>query len=399
MPRRLPGTRRRCGKLTAYVDVVVDGKPKQITATFDPSITPAADIAAWRTKIQNQHAPKDAPAPSSIAALCLKYLESVRSMPTYHQRAAHLQLWVEAIGPQRSVSSITAHQLNVIMDGWARTPSNQPDPTILGRRGRPSATTGIHPATIKKRRAALRAMFNAMHGKSGNWNPVRDTRCPVVPSKPDARGISMADAERLIAAMPDRHWISQGISRPALNKRRAAVMLWTGFPPKVIGSISRTDLQLTSTPPTVRVRRHKGTGIEERAVPLSPQAVAAWQALIAADGLGPFQEGPLNVSVKRAGRQAGLTLPANFTAYALRHSFGSALYAQTKDLALVGRQLLHAEHSTQARRYTQAAHAEVDAAAMAQFGQGPLPSAAPPASVKNPVKQPTTNKRSYLQRV
>ena len=398
MGRKIKNTRRRGDTLQAYVNVMIDGQARQITTTF-PRDTPAAEIALWVAATKQRYRLADPDTPGSMAALCTAYLETVRSMPTFLQRAAHLQLWVQALGPQRPATSITALELNRVMDGWARTPTNQPDPDQPGRRGRPSAPAGLNNATIKKRRASLRAMFNAVNGKSG-WNPVRDSKCPTVPARADARGIPLEDAQRILDAMPDQVWIGPGISRPALNKIRATIMLWTGFPPKVIGSICRQDLALDAVVPTVRVERKKGEGIEERVVPLTPQAVAAFRALLMAEGLGPFWAGPLNVSVKRAAHQAGIDVPGTFRAYDLRHSFGSALYADTKDTAVVGRALLHAENSTMARRYTQAAHAEVDAAAIAALGARHATPAPEPDRYKilspNPVRAPKLVKKRKL---
>jgi hypothetical protein len=75
----------------------------------------------------------------------------------------------------------------------------------------------------------------------------------------------------------------------------------------------------------------------------------------------------LNVAIKKAARRIG-ALKGTFTRqYDARHSFGAQAYRATGDQATVGRLMLHAEGSPTTARYTKAAHAEVNTAAVAAF--------------------------------
>lgn len=295
------------------------------------------------------------------------YVAQRAAMPTIEQVTAHLALWAEALGRDRDPLSIEPGEINRVMTVWEQTPTNQPDPLIKGRRGCPSAPSGLEPATIKKRRGTLRRFFNVMYPK--HVNPVKGSLCPAVPDEPDARGIAVADALAVIAAMPDWRYPKKGIKVPCLAKRRALCFLWSGLPPHLLMQIRPGHLQLDAAVPGVHTaRRKKGKGVEARFIELCEQAVAAYRELVAANGLGPFSPGPLNVAVKRAGRRAGVALPPDFHAYDLRHSFGAALAFSGADEATIARLMVHAEGSTVGRRYTRLAHQAVNVKAVAALG-------------------------------
>jgi integrase len=389
MGRRRVGVRRHRGKLKAYVDVLIDGQPRQKTKSF-PVDTDPTTIEAWRTLTKGQYG-RRAIVPGSLADLVADYLPIVHGKPTADQIAAHLQLWLDALGADRTPASVTGLELSAIMRRWLSTATNQPDPMIRGRRGRPSAPSGVRPATVKKRRATLRRMFNVMAPTL--INPVRASICPRVSTVPDERGIPVADVLRLIAAMPEWRYPRKGIKVPCGARLRAGVMLWCGLPPGLIGQVGRDDLTaLSAAVPTVRVsRREKGEGVESRDVEQCPQAVAAWHALAAGNALGPFEPGPFNVSVKRAARRAGIPLPPGFHAYDIRHVFGAALAFSGASETTIARLMMHAAGSTVGRRYTQAAHRAVAAqsvTALGHFGEAAATAAEfrPGSESGNPAK-------------
>jgi integrase len=363
--KKWAGIRRRGNRWQAFVKVAGKFRPK-----YFPLTTPPEEMQDWRDTEKKKHAPRVDSA-GSFGADIQAYLRRKAAMPTIEQRAAHLELWAQALGRDRPRTSITAEEIDRVMQIWLSTPTNQPDPALRGRRGRPSAPGGLSKSTVKKRRATLRAFYNTMNGsKKDGVNPVRSSECPVVSTDLEARGIPMADAARIVAAMPEWVDVRPGaVPIRARGRLFADAMLWTGLPPNLLNAIRPGDLALDAAVPTMRVRgRDKGQGVEARTIPIGPQAVAAFRRIAAAGVFGQLPAN-LNQSVKRAARRLDIPVPADFHVYDLRHSYGTALYRQTRDEGAVGRALMHAKQSRMARRYTEAAHREVDAAGVAALGQ------------------------------
>lgn len=326
-----------------------------------PKETPLAVMRAWREDCQAEFRSM-MPASGSFAADIEKYLTRIASMPTYKQRAAHLALWAQELGRDRSRNSITAAEIDAVMQQWLITPS-APDP---GRRGRRSSPQGIAPGTIRKRRTSLQSFFATMNGKASH-NPVKGTTNPRQ-APPEVRAIDYALIERAIAAMPDRLSAKPGVISPlSLAKVRARVMAYTGLPPGLIKTILPSDIHWQEGMLRVRARR-KGRGVEARTLPLTPQGLEALRHFHAANAYGPFTTSNLNLSFKRACRQVGLD-PTLVRLYDLRHSFLTEMYRVTRDIATVARLGMHAAGSPITARYTQGAHEDVDRAAVAALGQ------------------------------
>lgn len=363
MRRKLTGIRPWKGKWQAYVQV--NGKTY---AKSYPLTTPLQTMRDWRDDQKKKFRPI-APASGSFSADIAAYLKRVEAMPTFKQRAAHLELWAEALGRDRSRASITPGDIDAVMQRWLTTPSRP-------AKGRPSGTAGIAPGTVRKRRTALRSFFNKLDGKQGT-NPVRASSAPRG-SKPEARGLDYHTIDRILDQMPE-----------SLTKRRVAVLVWTGLPPGLLATVLPTDLNLSAG--TVRVRpRRKGAGVEARTLPLLPQAKTAWAAFHRARAYGPFAIESANRSFKRGCARANVR---GVHLYDLRHSFGALVYSVTRDLATVARFLLHANIATTAR-YAQSANQDVDRDAAARVGarlQGEGLS-------RKPVRLRKSRKRKHLRR-
>ncbi len=351
MPRKLKGIRPWKGKWQAYVQV--DGRTY---AKSYPLTTAIETMRAWRESQRRTHAARAAPDAGSFAADVADYLSRITALPTYHQKAAHLELWLDALGRDRPRHSITAADIDRIMQGWLTTPT-MPD-YASGQRGRPSDPHGLAPGTVRKRRTTLRSLFSLLDGKHAA-NLVRASQSPQ-DAKPELRGTDYATIARILAAMPE-----------SPTKRRVTVLAYTGLPPQLLKSVTRADLRLADGAIRVRPRR-KGRGVEARTLPLTPDGLAAVRAFDQAHAFGWFDTEKANISFQRACRRVdvhGLTL------YDLRHSFGAQLYRVTRDLATVARFLLLAS-TKMAERYAHAANQDVDAAAAAAF----LPPVAAPVS-------------------
>lgn len=353
MPRRLKNIRKWKNQWQAYARI----NGRQRSKSF-PLTTPVADMRAWIDTERKRHV-RPVDASGSLGADITEYLQRIRAMPTYKQKAAHLELWARALGRDRPRRTITATEIDAILQRWLVTPS-RPKP---GAKGRPSGPHGLDPQTVRKRRTSLLSLFVTLDGKAAE-NPVRATKNPT-PPKPEARGTDYGTIARILDQIPAYKDTLKGQPKAlSLTKLRITVLAYTGIPPGVLAGLTAADVSLSAA--TVRIRpRHKGAGVEARTLPLTPQGVAAFKALIAAKGLEPFWPDNLNVSFKRACRRAHVT---GLTLYDLRHSFGAQLYRLTKDHKTVARFLLHADGSTQTARYAHAANAEVDRAAADAFG-------------------------------
>lgn len=343
--RRLEGIRPKRGKWQAYVDC----PDKQHTKTF-PLSTPRAEIEAWRAREALQYgAAQRAPAADSLQARVQAYLTRRRAqqMPTVKQRAAHLELWLQALGRDRSPHSVTSAEIDQVLESWHTEE--------LGR------------GTVRKRRTALQSFFAWLHGKTGS-NPVKGTINPT-PPKAEAREIAYPLIERAIAAMPVWRAATPGAPRVrSLAPIRCRVIAYVGLPPGILQAVLPDDLSLHAR--TVRVPgRKKGEGTEPRTLRLTDEGLAAFTAFHQANAYGSFATESLNRAFKRGCKRGAGLNPKTVHLYDLRHSFLTQVYRVTRDLATVGRLGLHAEGSVVTERYARGANADVDAAAAAAFSQ------------------------------
>lgn len=354
MSRKLKGIRRRRKGWEVYVNV----NRHRYTTTF-PLTTPPQEMKEWREDQVEKYGGERTTI-GSFGADIETYLSRVSAMPSYKQRAAHLALWATELGRDRPRRSITAEEIDVVLQGWLDAP------TPRGQKGRPSA--GLAPGTVRKRRTALQSFFAKMNGKKSRLvNPVKASDNPKEP-KPEARGIDYFRIAAAIAAMPTQRDTKKGLPpRRSLTAIRARVLAYTGIPPGILQQVVATDLSIAAG--TLRVvPRHKGAGVEARTLPLTPEGLAAFKDFHAANAYGKFATQALNRSFQRGCKAAGLD-PTRIHLYDLRHSFLTALYQVTRDLATVGRLGLHAEGSKVTARYAKGADQAVDAAATAALGQ------------------------------
>lgn len=351
MPRRLKNIRPWKGKWQAYTEV--GGKPRY--KSF-PKNTSVAVMREWveKTKKQGQ---RPVAVDGSFGADIAHYLKRIAALPTYKQKAAHLELWGQALGRDRPRRTITAGEIDAVMQHWLVTPTRP-------KKGRPSGEHGLDVETVRKRRTSLNSLFSKLDGKSAE-NPLRDAKLSK-PLEAEIRGTDYPTITRIIAAMPDyKDTLKGSPKKVSASKLRVAALAYTGLPPGILATVRPEHVNLAAR--TVRVgKRKKGGGVEPRTLSLTPQGTAAMKALMKAGALVKFSPSALNMVFKRACRRVGVS---GLTIYDLRHSFGAQMYRSTKDEKTVGRFLLHAENSTQTARYRKAADAEVDRAAADNFGR------------------------------
>ena len=335
MGRKLKGLRQRYNKWQSYVRI----RGRLHTKTW-PLETPMSEMRTWQDDQIVRYNTAGA-APIGFRADIAQYLARVAAMPTYTQRQQHLACWAYELGRDRPSLSITSAEIDVIVQGWLER---------------------LAPATVRKRRTALRSFFAKQYPKV--VNPVKATTNPPEP-KAETRGLPYDVIEHILKAMPDRRSTMPGTPpEPSLGKIRVRVLAYTGLPPGLLKQVQPPDLNLQAG--TVRIRpRHKGAGTEARTLPLTADGRQAFKDFHALQAYGAFATPALNRSFKRACRRVGLTTPVRL--YDLRHSFLTQLYRVTRDLATVARFGLHAEGSPITARYARGAHDDVDQAAAIAF--------------------------------
>lgn len=341
MARKRKGIRRLpSGKWQTYAKI----HGRFYSTTHDAS-TPVEDLRDAVEQLYVEHRGEQAPAGHTLAADIEAYLRRVHAMPIIKQRTAHLALWLQALGRDRSRRSITTAEIDVVLQGWL--------------------SSGLAPGTVRKRRTALRSFFSKMD--PAKINPVKGSTNPKDP-KAEAREINYLALEAAIAAMPERSVKRGATPQASLSKIRARVIAYTGIPPGLLKTIQAHDLSLTYRTVRVGVGRRKGDGVEARTLELNAEGLAAFTAFDAANAYGPFATEALNRSFKRGCKKVGID-PRTVHMYDARHSFLSQVYRVTRDLATVGRLGLHAEGSKATARYAKGANAEVNRAAQTAFSE------------------------------
>jgi integrase len=350
---------RRDGK-EPYIQVYVRVRPgpQGVKFTRFPLTSTRVEREAWREKMIRQFGDRPLRA-GSFATKVQDFLAQNQSKATIAQAEQHLGLWVDALGGDRNPLTITTDEINHVIDRWL-TEAGSVDPTQKGRR--PTAK-GYAPGTVRKRRMWLRQFFVFLIGDGG---PVQKAKNPKEP-KPGPRGIDYLILEKALARMPKRRAAAKGtLGDLALAPIRMRVLMHTGLPPHLLMDVRPEHLDFQAA--TLYVAgRDKGDGVEERILPLSREAVSAFREFHAADAYGPFSVSSLGRSVKAALKRCGYL--RHFKLYDLRHSFLTMILRTTKSEGTVARLGMHAEHSLMPRRYTLAAHAEIDRAALDAMSQ------------------------------
>lgn len=317
-----------------------------------PHGTPAREIRVWLLAIELKHKGKPPQASGTFPSDVERYLTLKLGTATYQQRATHMAEWVEAFGPILT-ADITSFLIAQQLTRFRTEPRR-----ILLCRPKPGATPKyktlpcLAAQSVNKRRTALMDFFTRLNGKAAP-NPVDDTDLCTPPAD-KARGIPYAVIEQVFAAMP-----------PSKSKARAMVLAYTGIPQIQIAQIEPHDVNLVEASVSLP-GRHKGDGTEAVVLPLNAFAIDAFKMMAREEAWGAFTCPPLLRAFKRACRR---TLGhARFTAYDLRHSFGSEIYRSTGDIKAAQHLLQHST-SRLTDRYTRAAVDGRLVHAQAQFGK------------------------------
>jgi integrase len=337
--RRLVGIRRKRNGWQAFI--WINGKFHSEQFPLDTAI---ATMREWREAQLLKHGQKKT-TPGTFEALVDAYLTkpeiAAKKKRYLRQLRALLDLWLEALGRERRLDSITRDDVETVLQDWL--------------------TAGLSSVTVYHRRTALRSFFVMMNGADG-YNAVTGTTKPAH-WHPIDRSVDYPTLARIVDAMPDERFVKRGIRRPSVAKLAVRALWHTGMPPAELMKLRRSHFE----PHATRMRmpwRDKGEGTPPYGLPLSADAVAAFVAIDAAAAWGSF---PPEETISRSFKRAARRICGPHTAirlYDLRHSLGADIYRRTGDLPTVGRLLGHVEGSVVTAQYALGAHAEVDQAAI-----------------------------------
>jgi integrase len=258
----------------------------------------------------------------SLAADFATYLTRVSAMPTIKERTRHLDLWAAALGRERPRASISATEIDVVLQGWL--------------------ASGLAPQTVKLRRGALAHVWSILDGKHAP-NPVRGSQKPLPPPA-EPRDVPLEIAQAIFRAM-----------RPSKSKTRLWVIATTGLPHKQLGKLTPADvdfvrMQIRATP------RRKGKGAAGGWRPITHAAMEALTAFDRENLYGSFSPSTMHRAFKLACSKAGVG--THYTPYGFRHSFGTWIQEKSGDTGTTAWLLGHASLKT-AQRYAMSAQMAV----------------------------------------
>lgn len=254
----------------------------------------------------------------------------------------------------------------------------------FGAMTHPDGTPRFAPKTVRELRRLLAWVYTTIDGPDAK-NPVRAVKGPRV-RYDDPRGIDYDVIEWIFAHAPDRGRPQDGpagghrgeTARPtvSLSKLRAAVMAYTGLHQVELARVASAHIDLKRRRLWIEPRV-KGTGAPGAWHRLTARGAAALEALVAAQGLGPFDPRSLARSWRVWLRLAKAAwdgdrskgpwpVRADARPYDLRHSFGTKVFLETGDIRTAQAMLRHRQLST-ASRYTLAAVAPRVEAAVAKL--------------------------------
>jgi integrase len=354
-----PGIRRRGSGWQTRVKVRGEESWEQW-----PLDTPLSELLDW---IKDEKARLRTTLPKvqagTFAADARKYLArpDVHALPTFDERTQHINEWVAVFGPRRR-RKITPDLIAAQRDRWLAD-------TDDGR---------YAPASVNKRLRALSNLWTLLDGRRAP-NPVLEVAECEEPD-PEARGLPYEVIEAILAAIPDTaigrkkdgtRTTGKNIPRPSKTKARLRVIAYTGLAHAQLKQLDREDVDLETG--TIRlVARRKGRKLRRaqdrpipQLLPLLPQAIEAFKTFDRLGCWGPFSNSSMWKAFSRACKTLKIT---GLRPYDFRHSFATAVYAETRDLRVTGKFVGHRSERT-TKRYTIAAVAPHVQAALTRVGE------------------------------
>ncbi len=286
------------------------------------------------------------PVAKAFAAEAADYLAMVKGkMPSYTDQVRHIERWVEVFGP-RDRKDITASDIALQLQQWKKS-------------GRFDGL-GLAPATLNHRRTALMAMYTMLDGKAVP-NIVKNVRTYDESASSMARAVPLITIARVLRRLPaDSH-----------TRARMRVLMWTGWPAKLLMQVGPDDLDLSRSPARVKLaRRSKGRGMPGAWVPVMPRAVVALRQMARLKCWGAFSTSGMHSMFARAvaaenqsRRERTIPELGHLRPYDLKHSFATFAAGIVKD----DRALRELIRTNSIERYTQGSVADRLEFAVAQM--------------------------------
>lgn len=342
------------------------------------------EMGRWREQ-QRVDSRKPKPVADAVETLAgfsadaVPYLEAVRSMTSYKDRARDIGEWIAIFGETPSLE-IKSSRIRAAREQWLTIGPKRVLVKVKGEKPRWVSTAApLSASAVNHRLRALENFFTVMY--PGKPNPVREVPEANEPER-EPRGHSFALSLEILGFMPDRTApIKGGAHEPgSLSRARFEAMLWTGLPAVQLGKLKPELIDWIAGTMLVP-RREKGKKSrrarrrQERPRRLLPQAQEALKRLFALKGNRPFSSTSLGRSMHRAIRAANVVraeknlplIPESVTVYEMtRHTFGTEALRASKNLKAV-QDLLGLSDLHQTERYSLAAVDEQSVIAINQL--------------------------------
>ena len=310
------------------VQVMVDGRRK--AERFALSCTKGqlrAERERMRVELRASAPHTRRAVAGTLAADASRYLQAVRSMPSYQDRARDIETWIGVFGdkPRDTIQPVdVATQLHA----WRHA--------------------GKAAQTCNHLRTALSQLYARLDGPDAR-NPARAVR-----KFPTEAPLPRAIPQRAVTAIL-RHMRKDGKTRA-----RLAVIASTGMGHAELRRLQPADVQLKAGHVVARARR-KGAGSAPRVIPLTRRARAALRLFVRLDAFGSVGRSSMHKAFRRACRAAGYG-DMDWRPYDLRHTFGTAVVLASGDEKAAQILLGHASASTTGRYTLGAAQVRAQAA-------------------------------------
>lgn len=272
----------------------------------------------------------------TFAADVQQYLPAVKSLATYAEREYHMSLWCAEFG-SRSRGTIKTHEISAVLQKWL--------------------ATGASPYTILNKRNALMNLWTVLDGSAAP-NPVDESFAPATPTL-TANDIPWPTIDKVLDALENRGQGVKGVKRGTVSKTkiRLHVIAYTGLPHALLKQVKPEHIHWDDETIDV-MKRRKGSGVDQRRMSLSVEALEALRAFDEHDCYGGFSNSSMTKTWRRAWKWVHPNWPKDQRIpypYRLRHSFAVAITQKTGDEKGVAQLLMHSPSSNATRRYTQGA--------------------------------------------
>jgi hypothetical protein len=284
-----------------------------------------------------------------------RYLDLVKSMPSFKGRRREVRAWATVFG-ERSRSTITSAEIRAQRDRFL---TDGPKMVYVKGRGWTTQPIGLAPQSVNLLLRALENLYTVLDGKHAH-NPVRDVP-EVDPPDPHPRGQSFALGYEILAHMPDITTPKKGELAEAgsLSRVRFETMLMTGLEGKQLGALlpEAVNWQAPSIVPPRRMKgrpskRHRAKRRRIVSRQLMPAAVPVLRRFFALGANQPFSNSSLRRAVHAAIRKANVVrakrrlplIPTTLRVKDLtRHTFGTEVFRATKSPLLVKELMGHVD--------------------------------------------------------